>query len=261
MNNLDKKIISILLIVSMLLISLSTVVKATDDNISNEEEVNLFADNSNPALKTNTESAKLYWDHVLTASGDLYCINYNNPAQKMDKVDTNVAKYVYGKYTPAIYTYKNSNKARVVNTDDKGNKTSTTLNNIKDVGISTLKAAYLTTNNELYTIHFDNNNWKTEKIATGVTELIDSLYYYKDGKTYDLVGMEVYNGKIDKGYYFGTGFSYFSVGNVLYRHFNDYIIPYENDFSQFDFGNYQVPLAYKTTTGGKKGINAYASLR
>ncbi len=239
MSNLDKKIISILLIVSMFLISLSTVVKATDDN----EEVNLFADNSNPALKTNTESANLYWDHVLTASGDLYCINYSKPTQKMNKVDSNVSKYIYN----STGLYLKGNTAVLVD----GEKTIKKVNNVKDIGTSLYKSAYLTTNNELYTI---SNNGETQKIDTGVSSLIGSAFYYKDGKTYSITGKLVYTGKIDSAYAF-QGAVFAVIGSQLYLlDPSNVLYPQVDNFSSFEYNNFQNPTDIVLKNGQKKEL-------
>ena len=245
MTNLDKKIICLVLIFTMMIGFWIPIAYATGNN---GEEV--VYTNPDPALKTNTEPAKLYYNHVLTASGDLYTVDRSNLLSSMKKIDSNVSKLIYSNYTLYLYYLRNNNT--LVVSHSNGN-TVKIINNVKDFGSAVGYMFYVNTNNELYKL---NNQLNEEKIEIGVNKLIGSSVYIKDGKTYSLNGIELLDVEIDKAYWFNTYVTFLQKGTKLYRldYFEPDVYLITDKFSKFEYGNFQEPINIICTDGSKNKI-------
>ena len=241
MTNLDKKIICIVLIFTMLIGFWIPIAYATGNN---GEEV--VYTNPDPALKTNTEPAKQYYNYILTASGDLYNINEKNPTSSMIKIDSNVSKFIYDRSTGYSLRLKKDNTVVVSLYNN-----STTIKNAKDCGCIEDYRFYLNTNNELYKLVTNFGNVESEELITkGVDKLIGSAVYIKDGKTYSLTGKKILDTEIDNVYRFYSDI-YLQKKNQLYSLSYDKAELITDKFSKFEYGNYQNPISIVGTDGSK----------
>lgn len=196
--------------------------------------------NTNPTEKTNCDSAKLYYNAVLTASGDLYRADLSNPKAKMEKVDSNVSKYVYP--TRNLNMYLKGNTATILSytSDDLNKPVTKTVENVKDISETWDSAFYLTTDGTLnkvtYKISTEEDSIVVEEVDTNVTKA-EGSYYVKDGKTYYVENKALVSDKA----FDSAQSTYYLMDNKLYIYNKDNNTSAElaKDISKFGYGDFQ----------------------
>jgi hypothetical protein len=234
--------------------------------------------NPNIGLKNNTEDANLYYDTILTASGNLYRLNENNPKSSMQKIASNVSKYVYSSNNSAYLignnltiNYKNKIGDSVDGKDVTINDT-TSVKDVKDFNSSYICStgrdgiSYLDSKNKLNFTYYDTANKKfvTTAIAENVTKLADN-FYVKDNATYCIATNE----KISDQPFSKAYNNYYVIGNNLYSYTigstnenGTYIYKCDTkletgEFLDFVYDGFQDPIKIKLTDGNTKNLYDY----
>lgn len=212
--------------------------------------------NANPEEKTNCDSAKLYYNAVLTASGDLYRANLSDPKAQMKKIDSNVSKYVYP--TRNLNMYLKGNTATILSYDgeDTNNPMTKTVENVKDISEGWNFASYLTTDGTLnkvtYKISTEEDSIVVEDVDTNVTKT-EGNFYVKDGKTYYIETKALVS---EQAFDSAEG-SYYLIGNTLYSwsEYDSTSREVANNVSKIGYGDFQPLTVYTLTDGSFYNLN------
>jgi hypothetical protein len=221
--------------------------------------------NPNIGLKNNCDAASLYYDAVLTESGNLYKINNTNPKESMQKLDSNVSKYVYCTKHVSAYLVGNTATLLLYKDTNLNNFEKTTINDVKD--ISKL-GVYLKSNGDLCSMSYDEDAGKlqTKTVATGVTKLSDA-FYIKNNETYYIPNNlnTIQSSKVANSAFTEEFGIYYALGNNLYKVNTKYengnmICSSElvNDkFSKFVYDVFLEPVKIELTDGKTQYFDPY----
>lgn len=213
--------------------------------------------NTNPEEKTNCDSAKLYYNAVLTASGDLYQSDLNNPKAAMKKVDTNVSKYVYPTRNLSMYLKGNTAKITSYTSEDASKPVTKTIENVSDISSGWGFATYLTKDGTLnkvtYKISTDEDSIVVEEVDTNVTKT-EGNFYVKEGKTYCINTKKLVSEQAFESAYG----SYYLIGNTLYSWNENDGTSREvaNNVSKIGYGDFKTYNIYTLTDGSFYNLNA-----
>lgn len=228
--------------------------------------------NPDQELENNGITSRIIYNRVLMSNGTLWKINSEDEAEVED---TNVSDFVYSRYYSSdstddkvLYaTLKDDGNLKVsINTlsyaEENEVSATTEIQNVKQVLVNkNYRNAYLTNNNEVYSLDLNVNTKQieTKLIADNVTSA-KAAFYVKDGATYYINGELVAEGVMTDARRNAV-----AIGNSLYT-VKDENYPYSGpqfeiksvatDFSSFLEDYYSAYyVTYKTTSGEIKSTS------
>lgn len=207
---------------------------------------------TNPAEKTNCEDAKIYYNAVLTASGDLYRANLSNPKAQMQKVDTNVSKYVYPTRNLNMYLKGNTATILYYENEDITKPVTENVENVKDISYGWNFGTYLTTDGTLYKVDYNITKTEVSTVDTNVTKT-EGNFYVKDGKTYEIESKQLISEQaFDKAYGY-----YYLIGNTLscWESNINKSREIKNNISKVGYEDFQLPYVFTLTDGSFYSLN------